>query len=150
MRFWDASAVVPLLVTERTTQPLMALLKDDTAMVVWWGTAVECASAVARLERAGESTASAVRGAFESLELLRASWIEIAPSDAARERASRLLRVHPLRAADALQLAAALEWTAGAPEGHQAVTLDVRLSAAMAREGLTTLPGDLPIFGDAH
>jgi hypothetical protein len=46
----------------------------------------------------------------------------------------RLLRVHPLRAAGALQLAAALEW-AGAPPDGELVTFDERLREAAVREG---------------
>ena len=49
----------------------------------------------------------------------------------------RVLRVHPLRAADALQLAAALEWSGGAASG-MFITYDERLRDAASREGFTT------------
>ncbi len=51
MKFWDASAIVPLLVAEPTTRPLQALAGHDPDMLVWWGSGVECASALSRLER---------------------------------------------------------------------------------------------------
>ena len=107
MRFWDASAVVPLLIAEPTTAAMQALAADDPAMLVWWATEVECASALARLEREGGLDASAVVPAFNRLKQLAGGWHEVDPSDAVRETAVRLLRVHSLRTADALQLAAA-------------------------------------------
>jgi hypothetical protein len=58
----------------------------------------------------------------------------VQPGDLVREQALRLLRVHTLRAADALQLAAALEW-AGAPTDADFVTFDDRLREAAVREG---------------
>ncbi|HSJ25022.1 MAG TPA: hypothetical protein VK929_10160 [Longimicrobiales bacterium] len=58
-----------------------------------------------------------------------------------RTTAMRLLRTHPLRAADALQLAAALAW-APAPAGDVFVTLDERLATAATLEGFTVLPAD--------
>jgi hypothetical protein len=68
------------------------------------------------------------------LDRLRASWLEIEPSEALRQGAMRLLRVHPLRAADTLQLAAALVW-AGIAAGRGFVTLDQRLADAARAEG---------------
>ncbi len=67
MKFWDASAIVPLLMTEPTTRAMQALALKDPAMLVWWATEVECASAVARLEREGALDATAVTQAFERL-----------------------------------------------------------------------------------
>ena len=53
MKFWDASAIVPLLVAEQWTGRLQAIAVRDAAMLVWWGSSVECVSALARLERDG-------------------------------------------------------------------------------------------------
>lgn len=107
MKFWDASAIVPLLMTEASTRHVQALAVKDPAMLVWWGTEVECASAIACLEREGTLEEPAAAQAFDRLKQLAAGWHEIDPSDAVREVAVRFLRVHPLRAADSLQLAAA-------------------------------------------
>ena len=76
-------------------------------MVVWWGTEVECVSAIARRRRSNALTQDLERDAIDRLRHLSRSWKEIDPAPAIRETAIRLLRTHDLRAADALQLAAA-------------------------------------------
>ena len=67
MRFWDSSALVPLLVEEESTNPLERLYLSADAPMVWWGAVIECASAVSRLEREGRLT---VREASQTLNLL--------------------------------------------------------------------------------
>lgn len=134
MKFWDSSALVPLLLQQPQTKRVRHLLEEDDELVVWWGSAVECASAIARLHRDGHLSAAAERDARSLLNVLRKSWFEVQPGDAVREQAMRLLRVHALRAADALQLAAALEWAGAPPEGGF-VTFDDRLLEAAQREG---------------
>ena len=135
MRFWDASAIVPLLVAEASTRRLQALAAKDTAMLVWWGSEIECVSALARLEREGTLAGPAVPRAFKRMRALADSWHEVDPSDAVREAAVRFLRVHPLRAADALQLAAAFLAAERRPQSLEMVTLDERLGAAAQKEG---------------
>ena len=139
MRFWDASAIVPLLVTERSTRRVQALAAKDPAMLVWWGSQVECASAVTRLERDGALGGRAVTLAFERLGKLAAGWHEVDPSDAVREAAVRFLRVHPLRAADSLQLAAAFVAAERRPTTLEMMTLDDRLAAAARKEGFVVI-----------
>jgi len=107
MKFWHASAIVPLLMSEATTKSVQAQAAGDPVMLVWWASEVECASAIARLERDGAFAASAANHAFDRLRRLAHTWHEVDPSNPIRETTVRLLRVHPLRAADALQLAAA-------------------------------------------
>jgi uncharacterized protein len=133
--FWDASAVVPLLVAETSTAGLQVIAGRDAEMLVWWGTEVECASALARLERAGALDAANLALAAERLTRLADSWHEVEPSEIVRETALRCLRVHPLRAADALQLAAALVAAGARPHSLQVLTLDDRLAEAARREG---------------
>jgi predicted nucleic acid-binding protein len=135
MRFWDASAVVPLLVTEPTTGPLQALAGADPVLLVWWGTEVECASALARLEHDGGLDEPTAAVAFDRLRDLARGWHEIEAGDAIREAAVRFLRVHPLRAADAQQLAAAFVAAERRPSALEIVTLDDRLAAAARKEG---------------
>jgi predicted nucleic acid-binding protein len=135
MRYWDASALVPLLVEEQTTRQMQALMSDDAVALVWWGTAVECASAVSRLERDGQLNDQAVETAFARLRHLADAWNEVEPGDAVREAAIRFLRVHALRAADALQLGAAFVAAEGRPTTLEVVTLDDRLGAAARKEG---------------
>jgi predicted nucleic acid-binding protein len=139
MKFWDASAIVPLLMIEASTRRVQALAVADPAMLVWWGTEVECACAIARLERDGGLDEPAVAQAFERLNQLAAGWHEIDPSDAVREAAVRFLRVHPLRAADSLQLAAAFVAAERRPASLEMITLDDRLSAAARKEGFVLI-----------
>jgi len=73
--------------------------------------------------------------AFLRLRQLAGGWHEVDPSDAIREAAVRFLRVHPLRAADALQLAAAFAAAEGRPSTLAVVTLDDRLAVAAGKEG---------------
>lgn len=138
MRFWDASAVVPLLLEQPASPRSRALLDEDPEVVIWWTTPVECASALARLRREGLLTDADEKVATSRLEELQARWYEMLPGDAVRAQAFRVLRLHPLQAADALQLAAALEW-AGGPAGGTVVTFDDRLASAAAREGFAVL-----------
>ncbi|MBA2306142.1 MAG: PIN domain-containing protein [Acidobacteria bacterium] len=135
MRFWDASSIVPLLMTETTTKTLQRLAAADPAMLVWWATEVECASAIARLEREESLDPRAVIQAFDRLTRLADGWHEVDPSDGIREAAVRFLRVHPLRAADALQLAAAFVAAERRPSSLELITLDERLAAAARKEG---------------
>jgi uncharacterized protein len=143
VKFWDASAIVPLLVAEPTTERLQALAAKDSSMLVWWGSEVECASALARLERDGALSLQAITFAFQRLERLASGWHEVDPSDAIREAATRFLRVHPLRAADALQLAAAFLAAERRPTSLEVVTLDDRLSTAARKEGFVVVDAGL-------
>jgi uncharacterized protein len=135
VRFWDASAIVPLLVAEPMTPSLQTLAGHDPEMLVWWGSEVECVSALARLERGAALDIEAVSLAFERLKQLADGWHEVEPSDLVRESAVRFLRVHPLREADALQLAAAFMAAERRPASLQLVTLDERLADAARKEG---------------
>jgi predicted nucleic acid-binding protein len=144
MKFWDASAVVPLVLAEPATKTMQALAAKDAAMLVWWGTDVECVSAIARLEREGALDDSAVAKAFDRLKQLAAGWHEVDPSDAVREAAVRFLRVHPLRAADAIQLSAAFIAAERRPSSLEVVTLDDRLAAAARKEGFVLIETPTP------
>ena len=139
MRFWDSSALVPLLVAETTSEYALSELRADEEIVAWWATAVECTSAVVRLEREGLIEANAVRDALVRLASLQPSWNEVQPSVRVRDVALRLLRVHPLRAGDALQLAAAVVASEGSPGTLPFVSLDERLLLAAEREGFSVL-----------
>jgi predicted nucleic acid-binding protein len=139
LRFWDSSAVAPLLVSEHATGDLLDAYAADPSLVVWWGTEIECVSAISRRERMAES-AEDTSAALDRLDELRAEWDEIEPTESIRRTARRLLRTHPLRAADALQLAAALNAAGDDPASLDVVTLDYRLIDAARREGFRVLP----------
>jgi len=140
MRYWDASALVPLLVHEPRTADARAALAKDAGIVTWWGTRIECTSAIARLERAGALRHPEATQAIEILRTLATGWNEILPTDVVRETACRLLRVHPLRAADALQLAAATIMAEGRTSEARFVAFDDRLREAAARENFIVGP----------
>jgi predicted nucleic acid-binding protein len=136
---------VPLLVAESSTRRLQTLAAEDPAILVWWGSEVECVSALARLEREGAFNEAAMTAALARLRQLVAGWHEVDPSDAIREAAARFLRVHPLRAADALQLAAAFLAAERRPASLELVTLDDRVAAAARKEGFAVIDLAPPI-----
>jgi len=138
VKFWDSSAVVPLLVPEAMSRSLQGLYDADRVMFAWWGTEIECTSAIARRQRFGPLRDDVVAEAFARLSALRAGWHEVEPGDEVRESAKRLLRVHDLRTADALQLAAAVFVAEARPSTLEFVSLDDRLLVAARREGFPT------------
>jgi uncharacterized protein len=79
------------------------------------------------------------------LKHLANGWHEVDPSDSIREAAVRFVRVHPLRAADALQLAAAFIAAERRPSSLNVVTLDDRLATAARKEGFVVIevPADV-------
>ena len=140
MKYWDSSALVPLLVQDPATTKVRRMLADDSEVLTWWATRVEAASALARMAREGALDPDAHQVALGRLEVFAAAWDEVVPTDLVREQAARLLRVHPLRTADALQLAAAVVASEQRPATLTVVTLDDRLRQAALREGFGTLP----------
>jgi uncharacterized protein len=140
VKFWDSSALVPLVITHATSAALERLRVMDPAGATWWGTPVECASALARLEHEGHLDARGVNAALARMRAILESFDEVQPTTSLRSTAQRLLRSHRLRAADALQLAAALEASQGRPMSLDMVCLDARLADAARREGLTVVP----------
>jgi predicted nucleic acid-binding protein len=135
VRFWDASAIVPLLRAEPATKAMLTHAEQDPDMLVWWGSEVECASALCRLERSGALDANGLTLALSRLRQLASAWHEVEPNDFVRDTALRFLRVHPLRAADALQLAAAFVAAETRPATLAFLTLDERLADAARKEG---------------
>jgi len=135
VRYWDSSAVLPLVVREKTTALLTDEIHVDPAIVTWWGTRVECVSAVSRLEREGVLSGAGTRAALARLDAMSQEWTEVPAITDVRTQATRLLRVHRLRAADALQLASAIVACDFAAASLPFLTLDVRLAEAADREG---------------
>lgn len=139
MRYWDASALVPLFFAEPSSERMEAVAREDPAIVTWWGTRIECFSVVSQLEREGVLSAASVARATEKLRRAGADWTEVHATEELRHQAERMLRVHPLRAADALQLAAAVIAAEHRPPQVEFVTLDRRLADAARREGFGVL-----------
>jgi predicted nucleic acid-binding protein len=121
---------------------MRTLYRKDAGVLAWWVTRVECESAVSRLERTDLLRPRSASAARSRLDRFAATWQELQPTESLRDDARRLLRVHDLRTADALQLAAALAASEGRPVTLDFVTLDERLAVAAKREGFRVLGAD--------
>ncbi len=135
MNFWDSSALVPLLVTEATSDLRRTQYDADPWAVVWFGTLVEIESSLVRRQRDGQLPADVEHAARKRLTEITKQWTEVIPTNEVRARAVRLLRVHQLRAADAFQLAAALIFCREQPQHLPFLTADQRLRDAASLEG---------------
>lgn len=118
MKFWDTSAIVPLLVVEPSTDTAKTILTGDSSVVVWWGTRTECVSAINRQIRDGSLRIEDERQVRQVLQQLTEAWSEVLPSEILHGTAERLLAVHALRTADAFQLAAALQLYIGVSDNR--------------------------------
>jgi predicted nucleic acid-binding protein len=135
VRYWDTSALVPTVLEQPESERMRALGDADPAIATWWGTTVECVSALSRNVREGKLVPDQFAGSLAELRKLSASWTTLWPSDEIREQAIRLVRVHPLRAADAIHMAAALVASEYQPSLVEFVTLDRRQADAADKEG---------------
>jgi uncharacterized protein len=139
MRFWDSSAILPLLLNEPGSERISTLFRSDPSQAVWCLTEAEAVSALARRARR-EISLDEAEIARKTLRTLAESWEEVASLDAVRARAIRLLGTHSLRAADALQLAAALVFCDERTESLPFVCLDDRLADAARKERFPVIP----------
>ncbi len=142
--FWDSSVVVPLCCQQLTSHPLRRLLRQTSRLLVWWGASVEVNSALSRLLRNGDISGPDRLAAVHRLEVLKAGWREISPSEKVRTLAEELPAQYSLRAMDALQLAAALVWCKEKPKGRVLVCAARRLGVAAESAGFTILHQLLP------
>jgi predicted nucleic acid-binding protein len=110
-------------------------------MNVWWGTDVEIVGALSRLLRFEGLSDSQFLDAKAQAAGLASRWFTVEPSNAIKLRAFQLLESCPLRAADSLQLAAALQWCENRPTGLMFLTADRRLSEAAQMAGFTLKTG---------
>lgn len=136
--FWDSSALVLLCVQQPGTPQAEAWAERYT-LTVWWAARVEMSSAIARLHRFGTLHLAARVAAMEDIQFVSESWREISPADEVRDLAIAVLDRYPLRAADSLQLAAALIWCRNRPAGRTFICADDRLCDAAAQAGFTVL-----------
>lgn len=135
MRFWDSSAIVPLLTAEPGTGAARRLLRRDPDMVVWMLTRVEVTSALCRKRRDGRIDAEALEASRRNLDKLSARWVEVGDWALVRGYAERFLAEYPLRAADALQLGAAWHHADGNPRRRELVVFDGPLIEVAAKVG---------------
>jgi hypothetical protein len=139
VRFWDTSALVPLVVEESSSNACRRLLRDKATVAVWTLTRTEITSAVWRRARAGDLDLAAMPRVLSRIASLADSWTEVTDVDLVRDRAERLLGQHALRAADALQLGAALVLTRERPRNYQLVAANGELVKAAISEGFRVL-----------
>jgi uncharacterized protein len=137
--FWDTSALVPLCCFQPQSAQARQAARTYSRQVVWWGTVIEAVSSLNRLTREETINPKESRQAFARLNYLRGRWNEVQPTEEMRDGAERLLRIHRLRAADALQLAAALVWCGDRPQGRTLIGADGNLSDAAGAEGFTVI-----------
>jgi predicted nucleic acid-binding protein len=130
---------LPLLAQENETAQRRQQLQADPQIVTWWGSRVECASALNRLHRETVLDDNSFERIMEDLETLSSGWIEIQATEKLRQRALRLLRLHSIHAADALQLAAALIACGESPHTLPFLCGDSRLNDAARKEGFPLL-----------
>jgi uncharacterized protein len=133
--FWDSSAIVPLCAKQKQTRWSVKYSHQFPRAIVWWGTSVEIQSALARLVREKRLRSQDKAVALQRLSQIRTSWSEILPLDVIKDRASDLLWRYSLRAADSLQLAAALQWCDEKPQDQPFVCFDERLMESASEIG---------------
>lgn len=142
IRYFDASALVKRYVEEPDGEAVRSLLEAPAGAVPATSrlSEVEIASALVRRWREGDlseserdRTLAALKDDFTALTV-----VELVPEVTALAR--RLLLAHPLRAADAIQLASSafLQKKVGRP--IEFLAFDQRLNAAAAKEGLRPAP----------
>ena len=140
MKYWDASALVPLLVSEQGSDAALERLGRDAQIITWLWTRTEVAAAIERRTREGTLSRAERRQVLARLDALSETWNEVADALAVRSRAIKLLARHPIRAADAGQLGAALLVQDQLADPLEFVCFDRRLSLAAEMEGLEVLP----------
>ena len=140
MKFWDTSALIPLVVEEVATPEARRLLDADRDVLVWMLTSVELLSALGKLGRAAPELSDLLPGIrLDVLDLFK-KWPAVTHVEGVRRRAERLVGVHPLTAADAMQLGAALLASGDRPETLDFVTLDRTLGRCAQLEGFRVHP----------
>ncbi len=139
MRYWDTSALVCLVIRQPASRAARRLQRQDPEIGTWCLSEVEIRSALCRLTREGQLTAEGLASAWQQTQQLFRTVAVVDALDPVKLRASRLLALHSLRAADALQLGAALTIAADDPTGWELVCFDARLAGAAQREGFRVL-----------
>ena len=140
MRYWDASALVPLVVAEPASNLVLGWLAEDDRIVTWVWTRTEIVSAIERRTREGSLSRLQRREVLGRFNALAEIWDEVTDVLAVRSRANALLARHSLRAADAGQLGAALLVQEQLAGPLTFVCLDQRVSSAAELESLRILP----------
>jgi len=140
LKYWDSSALVAFHVQQGSTAAMRDIYARDSDVLTWVLSDIEVRSSISRLGREGSLTQSSLSALVSHVEDFWESVVFVSMLEPVKSRAKRLLRTHAIRAADALQLGAALTAAYDDTRGQEFVCLDERLSAAALREGFTVLP----------
>lgn len=140
LRFWDSSALLALAAREVASEKMDFLLQRDPEVAFWWGAPLACLTALADAKRRERISGLGFDRGRAVIDHLRSRSYEIQPTGEVRARAARLVSVHPLKADQALELAAALLWCKERTNGAGFVSLDSSLRLAAALEGFRVLP----------
>jgi uncharacterized protein len=141
VKFWDTSALAPLVLDEPATSAMRELVAKDPDVIIWILSSVELLSMLGRLGRQTPELADLLPGVrLDAMDLFR-HWATVTHVDGVKRRAERLVGVHPLSAADAMQLGAALLASGDRPETLPFVTLDRHLARAAQLEGFRVVAG---------
>lgn len=137
MRFWDSSAIAPLLVDERSSGFFKRLLAEDPRIIAWFYTPTELRGLIHRKLRDGSISRDEGIEAFSRLVRQEGAWLIVDAHGDVRDLAHELLDKHALTSGDALQLAAAVTAAQGYPRSHHFVVIDKGLAKAAEAEGFT-------------
>lgn len=132
--YWDSSALIPLVLREPTSQQYRGIA-GAVEISTWWGSYVECVSAIVRHSRSGTTAPAQIAESYRMLEALSHQWSEVDANDQLRRAAVRAAREHDLRAADALQLGAAIVASNFDPSSTRFIAEDRQLRRAAEAEG---------------
>lgn len=139
MNFWDSSSLLPLVVEETHSNIAKTIFRQDPLLYIWWGTPIECVSAMARKRREGRLSHDAFLEAREKLRYFESICTRILPSESLKTTAEALLLRYTLRSADALQLAASLVLKNESKMNLSFLCEDNRLCDAAEKEGFTVI-----------
>jgi hypothetical protein len=139
VRYWDTSALLPLVVREKGTDPARRWFAQDPHVVTWGLSRVEIVSALERRVREGRIDREQRRETLRRFARLFDAWHEVTDIVLVRGRAQSILARQALRAADACQIGAALVTAEDDPSAIEFVSLDRRLGEAAEKEGFRVL-----------
>ena len=128
-----------MIVAESDSERVRGWLADDDHVVTWVWTRTEVSRAIERRTREGLLSRRQRRELLDRLGTLADGWDEVTDVLAVRSRAEALLARHPLRAAEAGQLGAALLVQEQLAGPLTFVCRDQRLLTAADVEGLRLL-----------
>lgn len=141
MRYWDTSALLPLLLKQRCSENIREIIKEDKAISTSWISKVELSSAICRLEREGHISEIELDSLLRRVDMLIQSCCIVHPSEKLSDRAMRALRSHSIKSLDAIQLASALIVSKDVTNNFEFITLDKQLGNIARKEGFIVRRG---------